>query len=280
MRVRCVEARHTGTMTPTLAALHIFPIKSSAPLRVAEATVEPRGLRHDRRWVVTDADGRFLTGRQHPRLTLLKALPLNDAALALSAPGMPVLHLQRPESSERVDITVWKNTVPALPADAEADAWISQFLGLPARLFFMDDDCVRPVDPDYAKSGDEVSFADAFPLLMISQGSLDALNAKLAAPVPILRFRPNFVVANTQAHAEDEWQRVRIGSIEFDLVKQCSRCVFTTVDFEKGAFDPTGEPLRTLLTYRRGERGVMFGQNVIPRGVGTVRVGDAVEVIA
>ncbi|MGH8171897.1 MAG: MOSC domain-containing protein [Rhodanobacteraceae bacterium] len=266
-------------MTPTLAALHIFPIKSSAPLPVDEATVEPRGLRYDRRWIVTDAEGRFLTGRQHPRLTLLKASPVNDAVLALSAPGMPVLRLQRPDVSDRVDVTVWKNTVPALAASSEADAWISRFLGLPARMFFMDDDCVRPVDPDYAQSGDEVSFADGFPLLMISQGSLDALNAKLTAPVPMLRFRPNFVVANTSAHAEDEWKRVRIGSIEFDLVKQCSRCVFTTVDFEKGEFDPTGEPLRTLLTYRRSERGVMFGQNVIPRGVGTVRVGDAVEVL-
>ena len=106
------------------------------------------------------------------------------------------------------------------------------------------------------------------------------MNAKLAAPVPMLRFRPNFVVANTGPHAEDGWKRVRIGAVEFDLVKPCSRCVFTTVDFEKGAFDPSGEPLKTLMTYRRTERGVTFGQNVIPRGAGTVRVGDAVEVLA
>lgn len=266
-------------MTPTLAALHIFPVKSCAPLPVDRADVEPRGLRHDRRWIITDESGRFLTGRQHPRLTLLKAVPRDDA-LALSAPGFSDLLLSRPARADRVEVVVWNNTVPAMPGGTDADAWISGFLGMPARMFFMDERCVRPVDADYSKPGDEVSFADAFPMLLISQGSLDALNEKLAAPVPMLRFRPNFVVAHTTAHAEDEWRRVRIGPVEFDLVKPCSRCVFTTVDYEKGEFDPSGEPLRTLLTYRRSERGVTFGQNLIPRGSGSVRVGDEVEVLA
>ncbi len=266
-------------MTPILSALHVFPVKSCAPLALDSAVVEPRGLAHDRRWIVTDAGGRFLTGRQHPRLTLLRALPERDA-IALSAPGMPPLQLQAPRDAARCEVVVWANTVAALPAGSQADAWISAFLGMPARLAYMDDACARPVNPDYAKPGDEVSFADAFPLLLISQGALDALNAKLPAPVPMLRFRPNFVVANTAPHAEDGWKRVRVGAVEFDVVKPCSRCVFTTVDFERGAFDPSGEPLRTLTTYRRGERGVTFGQNVIPRGTGTVRVGDTVEVLA
>ena len=265
-------------MTPTISALHIFPVKSCAPLVLDSATVEPRGLRHDRRWIVTDANGKFLTGRQHPRLTLLHAMPDGDA-IALSAPGMPPLRLDAPSSGARVDVVVWSNTVAALPAGDVAHAWISAFLGMPARFAYMDDACARPVNPDYAKPGDEVSFADAFPLLLISQGALDALNEKLATPVPMLRFRPNFVVANTAPHAEDGWKRVRVGEVEFDIVKPCSRCVFTTVDFERGEFDPSGEPLKTLTTYRRGERGVTFGQNVIPRGTGTVRVGDMIEVL-
>ena len=267
-------------MTPTLSALHIFPVKSCAPLVLDAAFVEPRGLRHDRRWIVTDANGKFLTGRQHPRLTLLRAVPEGDDALALSAPGLPSIRLDAPADGARVEVEIWKNTVAALPGRDVANAWISAFLGMPARLAYMDEACVRPVTPDYAKDGDEVSFADAFPLLLISQGALDALNEKLAEPVPMLRFRPNFVVANTAPHAEDGWKRVRVGEVEFDLVKPCSRCVFTTVDFERGEFDPSGEPLKTLITYRRGERGVTFGQNVIPRGTGTVRVGDAVEVLA
>jgi len=266
-------------MTPVLSALHIFPVKSCAPLVLDAADVEPRGLRHDRRWVVTDATNRFLTGRQHPRLTLLHVVP-DDDSLELSAPGMQTLRLPAPTDGDRVEVTVWTNVVAALPAGAEADAWISEFLGMPARLAYMDDACARPVNPDYARAGDEVSFADAFPLLLISEGALDALNEKLAMPVPMLRFRPNLVVAHTAPHAEDGWKRIRIGTLEFDLVKPCSRCVFTTVDFETGTLDPSGEPLRTLMTYRRTERGVTFGQNVIPRGVGTLRVGDRVEILA
>lgn len=266
-------------MTPTLSALNIFPVKSCAPVALDAAVVEPRGLRHDRRWIVTDATGRFLTGRQHPRLTLLHATPDGDA-LALSAPGMPSLRLQAPAAGARVDVVVWANTVAALPGSDVANAWVSAFLGMPARLAYMDDACAMPVNPDYSNAGDEVSFADAFPMLLISQGALDALNGKLAVPVPMLRFRPNFVVADTAPHAEDGWKRVRVGEVEFDVVKPCSRCVFTTVDFERGEFDPSGEPLKTLITYRRGERGVTFGQNIIPRGAGTVRVSDVVEVLA
>jgi uncharacterized protein YcbX len=266
-------------MTPILSALHIFPVKSCAPLVLDVADVEPRGLRHDRRWIVTDATGRFLTGRQHPRLTLLRVVP-DGESLEITAPGMRSLRLRAPDDRARIDVIVWTNTVAALSAGEEADAWISEFLAMPARVAYMDDACARPVNPDYAEPGDEVSFADAFPLLLISQGALDALNAKLETPVPMLRFRPNLVVANTAPHAEDGWKRIRIGAVEFDLVKPCSRCVFTTVDFESGTFDPSGEPLRTLITYRRTERGVTFGQNVIPRGIGTLRVGDRVEVLA
>ena len=265
-------------MRPVLSALHIFPVKSCAPISLESAVVEPRGLRHDRRWIVTDETGKFLTGRQHPRLTLLHVVPDRDA-IVVSADGMPPLRLVPPATSVRFDVTVWANTVAALSAGFTADAWISLFLGMPARLAYMDDACVRPVTRDYSREGDEVSFADAFPLLVISAAALDALNAKLATPVPMLRFRPNLVVANTAPHAEDGWKRIRIGDIELNLVKPCSRCVFTTVDFDKGEFDPSGEPLKTLITYRRGERGVTFGQNVIPRGVGTLRVGDVVEVL-
>jgi uncharacterized protein YcbX len=266
-------------MRPVLSALNIFPVKSCAPLPLESATVEPRGLRHDRRWIVTDETGKFLTGRQHPRLTLLRVVPDGDA-IVVTTDGMPPLRLVPPPSSgARFDVTVWASTVAALSAAFTADAWISLFLGMPARVAYMDDACVRPVTREYAREGDEVSFADAFPLLVITAAALDALNAKLETPVPMLRFRPNLVVANTEPHAEDGWKRIRIGGIELDLVKPCSRCVFTTVDFDKGEFEPSGEPLKTLITYRRGERGVTFGQNVIPRGTGTLRVGDEVEVL-
>jgi uncharacterized protein YcbX len=266
-------------MPTVLSALAIHPVKSCAPLALQTAQVEPRGLAGDRRWMVVDPDGRFLTGRQLPRMVLLVARPA-DAGLELEAPGRPPLRVPAAAAdAPRRRVTVWKDAVDAACAPAAADAWLSDFLGRPVHLVAMDAPARRAVDPDRARPGDEVSFADGFPVLLVGQASLDALNARLAKPVPMSRFRPNLVVAGAPAHAEDGWRRIRIGGVEFELVKDCTRCVFTTVDAEQGAFDPDGEPLRTLVGYRRGPAGVTFGRNLIARGTGTLRVGDAVEVL-
>ncbi|MEP6938638.1 MAG: MOSC N-terminal beta barrel domain-containing protein [Rudaea sp.] len=271
-------------MTATLSSINIFPLKSGAPLARMQARVEPRGLERDRRWMVMDAESNFLTGRDEPRLTLIHARP-GDGVIELDAPGMPRLTLAEPPvNAERIDTAVWGTAVTPLLAGAAADAWISRFLARPCRIVHMDAACHRAVnakyDGRYGLDGDEVSLADAFPLLLITQAALDLLNGKLAQPVPMLRFRPNLVVAGTAAHAEDEWKRVRIGTVELDVVKPCVRCVFTTVDFERGTRDPSGEPLRTLIGYRRSEDGVTFGQNLIPRGTGTLSIGDPVVVLA
>jgi uncharacterized protein YcbX len=267
-------------MAITLASLHIYPLKSCAALALDQAEVQPRGLAHDRRWMAVDANGKFLTGREQARLTLIRARPFG-AGLQLDAPGMPTLTLLAPTSDgARIDSQVWDDTLMPLLAAEPAHAWLSEFLGVPCRVVYMDADCLRPADRKYARAGDEVSFADGFPLLLISQAALDHLNAKLAQAISILRFRPNLVVSGTAAHAEDGWQRVRIGTLEFDLVKPCTRCVFTTVDFERGERDPSGEPLRTLMGYRRTPKGITFGQNLIPRGAGILRIGDPVEVLA
>lgn len=266
------------SMPSTLLGLYRYPLKSAAAECLDAATVEPRGLAGDRRWMVVDADGRFVTGRQHARLPLVRARVEGDDLL-LAATGMPELRVSPAPEQPRIAVTVWKDRVDAQPADHAADAWISGFLGQPARLVHMDMAAHRAVDPGYARPGDEVSFADGFPLLAISQASLDGLNARLGQPVSMLRFRPNLVIGGTTPHAEDGWRRVRIGEVEFDVVKPCTRCVFTTVDPERGERDPSGEPLRTLLGYRRGPTGVTFGQNLIPRGNGTLRLGDAVEAL-
>ncbi len=268
---------------PSLAAIHVYPLKSCAPLTLDAAVVEPRGLADDRRWMVVDAEGKFLTGRQHPRLTLISASP-DATGLRLSATGMPALSVEPPrDNGARIDTAVWGARVNPLLAAESAHAWISTFLGVPCRLVYMDSACQRAVkakyDGKYGEDGDIVSLADAFPLLLISQAALDQLNGRLPHAVPMLRFRPNLVIADTTAHAEDSWKRIRIGNIAFDVVKPCIRCVFTTVDFERGQFDPSGEPLRTLISYRRTPEGVAFGQNLIPRGIGTLCVGDTVEVL-
>ena len=268
-------------MTFSLASIHIYPIKSCAPLALRSSPVETRGLARDRRWMVVDAHGKMLTGREHARLPLIRALPNADGSLHLDAPGSSGIRVAIPDAyGERIARRGWNMPVSPGLAKETANAWLSTFVGAPALLLYMDAECVRAVDAKYAAPGDEVSLADDFPLLLISQAALDLLNAKLAKPVSMLRFRPNLVVAGTDAHAEDGWKRIRVGEVEFDVVKPCVRCVFTTVDFERGERDPSGEPLRTLIGYRRGEKGVTFGQNLIPRGHGVVRVGDPVSVIA
>jgi uncharacterized protein YcbX len=194
---------------------------------------------------------------------------------------MPPLHVaEPPRHATPLAVTVWRDTVEARTCDASADAWLTRYLGEPMRLVHMGEETRRPVDPDYSRDGDVVSFADAYPLLVISQAALDGLNARLGRPVPMARFRPNIVVADSAPHAEDGWRRIRIGEVEFEAVKACTRCVFTTVDPASMTRDPDGEPLRTLVQYRRTPAGVTFGMNLIPRGTGRVRRGDAVSVLA
>jgi uncharacterized protein YcbX len=267
-----------ANMSIFLSGLHVYPVKSCAALSPLLARVERRGLAGDRRWMIVNAEGRFVTGREQPRLTLVRAEPHGDA-LELSAPGMESIRLCPPADGKRDPVTVWRSAVGACSADAAANAWISRFLDFESRFVFMDAAAVRPVDPRYGCAGDEVSFADGFPILLIGEGSLAELNRRLRTPVPMLRFRPNLIVAGAAPHTEDQWKRIRIGGVDFDVVKPCTRCVFTTVDPVTGKPDPHGEPLRTMRTYRSTPDGVCFGQNLIARSTGTVRIGDPVRIL-
>nr|WP_219339827.1 MOSC N-terminal beta barrel domain-containing protein [Luteimonas salinisoli] len=262
-----------------MSSIHLYPVKSGAAFDAGTAEVEPRGLRHDRRWMAVDGAGRFLTGRKLPRLTLLRARPDPDG-IVLDGPGMSPLRVPRPVSGETLRVGVWKDEVAARAAGAVADAWLSGFLGQPARLVHMDSAAERPIVHRGALPGDEVSFADSMPVLLVSRAALDGLNARLSRPVSMLRFRPNLVVDGVPAHAEDGWHRIRVGDVEFDIAKPCIRCVFTTVDPDRGERDADGEPLRTLLDYRRGDKGASFGQLLIPRATGTIHTTDAVTVLA
>ncbi|WP_199243248.1 MOSC domain-containing protein [Vitiosangium sp. GDMCC 1.1324] len=266
---------------PTLTSLTIYPLKSCAGVPLTRAIVEPLGIQHDRRWMAVRPDGSFMTGRELPALVLVRAVP-GPSGLHLSAPGMPDLEVPVPPAdAPRLDVTVWKDTCSAARAGANADRWLSEYLGQPTHLMHVDARMQRPVDPEYAAPEDRVGFADGFPLLLISEASLADLNQRLEHPVPMTRFRPNLVVDGCEAFAEDGWKRLRIGSVELAVVKPCARCVFTTVDPTTARADPQKEPLRTLSTYRRvgGKNGVMFGQNLIVRRPGEIRVGDAVELL-
>ncbi len=264
----------------TLTQISYYPLKSTAGINTRQTDVEPRGLKDDRRWMLVDVHGRFLTAREHPQLLQIKA-GFNAEALTLSAPGMPVLELDeaRPDGGLRLDVTVWRDQLNAAAMPVTADVWCSEYLGLGCRLVYMDEQCERASDPDYSLHGDRVSFADGFPCLLISKASLDDLNTRTPLAISMRRFRPNLVISGCEAYAEDGWQRLRIGAVEFAAVKACTRCVLTTVDPDTSEKHPEMEPLRTLGGYRRTERGIAFGKNLIPRGTGTLWVGDPVEIL-
>lgn len=262
----------------TLSRLFCYPIKSTAALELDVGEVESLGLAGDRRWMLVDSDGRFITGRTQPGLVRVRARPTPDG-LILEAPGMETLDVAAAAMHARCEVQVWNDRVPALTGFGEADAWFSRFLGQHARLVWMDDSVRRAVDPQYSRDGDIVSFADAYPMLLIPEASLDALNAHLAEPVDMLQFRPNLVVAGGTAFAEHGWRRIRIGEIEFDVAKPCTRCIFTTVSPVLGRKSDDGEPLKTLTRLRRVDGKVVFGMNLIPRNTGRLQVGDPVDLV-
>ncbi len=262
-----------------LSSTYIHPIKSCAGLIRPYLDILPRGPAEDRRWMIVDSDRRFLSARTLPALVSIRAEP-TATGLMLRAPGMAPLPVSRPRSTaERMPVRVWEDEVDAACADPQADAWLSRFLARPVRLVHMDERAQRPIRHPRAAPGDEVSFADGFPLLLIGDAALDALNARLPRPVPMTRFRPNLTIADCPPHAEDRWLRLRIGRIEFVVGKPCTRCVLTTVDPDTGSFDAEGEPLNTLKRYRRTDAGVTFGVNLLPRGTGRIAVGDPVTVL-
>ncbi|MEU6388426.1 MOSC N-terminal beta barrel domain-containing protein [Streptomyces sp. NPDC046939] len=270
---------------PVLSSIHVHPLKAVRGHAPREAAVEPWGLAGDRRWVLVDADRKIVTQRQHPRLALAAAEQL-PGGVRLSAPGMEPLAVDVPEPDITATIQVWKDKVEAVPAAGRAHAWWSAYLGADTQMLHLDDPATRrPIDPEYARPGETVSFADGYPLLVTTLSSLDALNSLIAqgdhadeGPLPMNRFRPSVVVSGTAPWAEDDWTRIAIGEVTFRITKKCGRCVVTTTDQDTA--ERGKEPLRTLARHRRFGDQLCFGTNVVPEVRGTVRVGDPVTVLA
>lgn len=266
-------------------SLHIYPIKGTRAVDVDRAQLEARGLEGDRRWVVVDATARFITQRSHPRLATVSAVPTRTG-LRLSAPGAGEILVERPPAAQRLDVTVWQHRVSAALADASVSAWLSQVFGEPMKLAYMDAAAERLQRNIWVEEAKPVSFADAYPVLIATAGSLAAVNAEIERAgghaVPMRRFRPNIVIDCDDAWAEDFWRVLRIGEAEFELVKPCDRCVVTTKDQTSG--EATGkEPLASLARLRRSAdprlNGVLFGWNAVPRTLGRIAIGDAVEIL-
>jgi uncharacterized protein YcbX len=234
--------------------------------------VDGFGLRHDRRWMVVDSAGRMISQRTHPRLALVRPA-IDDGTLRIETAGMPALELPlAPAPTVTTPATIWDDTCAAVWTGERPARWFSDVLETDCSLVYMPETTVRPANANYAPPGHRVSFADAFAFLLVSEESLADLNGRMAAPLPMNRFRPNLVIAGCAPFGEDALGPFRIGALEFRVVKPCDRCVLTTTDqvtAERGL-----EPLRTLATYRRWDGKVYFGQNVVHEGTGRLAVGD------
>lgn len=258
-----------------LTGLFVYPIKACAGIALEQAAVAERGLAGDRRYMIVDRHGTFVTQRELPRLCLVRAAFERDE-LVVSAPGVGSLSLPRQlAAGERVRFRVWSSEGSAL-RHAEASRWFSELVNDELSLVYMPDDERRPVNPARARPGDLVSFADGYPLLLISEESLADLNARLMEPVEMRRFRPNLVISGAEPYAEDDMSALRIGAVSFRGVKRCERCSVTTVDPETG--ERGKEPLRTLSHYRQRDGKVWFGMNLIHDHTGQLALGDDVVV--
>lgn len=249
-----------------VSQLAIHPLKSAAALGVESLPLTALGPAWDRRWMLVDAAGDFVTQRTHPRLCRLTAT-VREGRLQLAAPGLADLDVIPVATPPLAPVRVWQDTVAAeLPSPA-ADAWCSAFLQMPVRLAFLPDSSVRVVDPERAGPGHRTAFSDGFPLLLVTQSSLDHLNGLLRAEglaaVDWRRFRPNLVVAgDLPPHAEDGWRRLRVGEVELALVKPCSRCVIPSIDPDTGEKD--SRILALLRRYRaRPDGRIYLGQNAV-----------------
>jgi uncharacterized protein len=264
-----------------LASIHIYPMKAARAVDLGESRVEPWGLAGDRRWLVVDEDGRFISQREESSMARV-VVSCGPDRISVSAEGRTDLVIAEPPAGAALlKVRVWSSTLLAAAAGPEADTWFTDYFGRPARLVYLDDPTRRPVDPEYGRAGDVVSFADGYPLLLTSAGSLGELGGWLAAdgerPVPMTRFRPSVVVAGAPPWAEDRWRRVRIGAVPFRVAKPCGRCLVTTTDQVTG--ERGRQPLKMLGRRRRFGQQLVFGQNLIPDAGGVIRVGDPVEIL-
>ncbi|MBV1908914.1 MAG: MOSC domain-containing protein [Kangiellaceae bacterium] len=262
-----------------LSEIFIYPIKSLAGISLNNSDVKPLGLVNDRCLMLVDENGMFITQRKYPQLALISNTQIGNIVI-VKAPNLGALEISETSfAGAKKIVKVWKDECDSFIAEDIVNQWFSDFLNSPVVMVKYDHVRPRATDPGFSQDSDIVSFADGFPLLMISQASLDDLNSKLDDPVSMSNFRPNIVVEGGDAYQEDQWRSVRIGEVEFDLVKQCSRCILTTVDPNTGIKHPAREPLKTLTNYRKTDSGVMFGMNLIPRNIGKIQVGQGVEIL-
>ena len=261
----------------TLADILIYPIKSLGEISLKRSMAQIRGFEFDRRMMLTDETGNFLSQRKYPEMARFK-LSFDDKGF--------LVHYDRDElfiplnlkiKKHRL-VTIWNDQLLAPEADTCFSNWFSERLQTKCYLIFMDEQTQRPVNNKYSRNDETVSFSDGFPYLIIGSASLNDLNSKMKVPLPMDRFRPNLVIDTDIPFAEDHLDIFKIGDAIFKRSKPCARCIVTTIDQHTGKRER--EPLRTLSEYRKIDNKVLFGQNLICIKEGMVNIGDEVVTVS
>jgi len=260
-----------------ITEISIYPIKSTTGIQLSTSFIDDYGLAFDRRFVVSDLHGQFITARTEPKLCLISSC-LTSSGLQLYAPNMPTLSINISTfTKQTANVQVWRDNIQAQITNKACTQWLSDYLQKPCQLLYFGADAFRLVK----NRVEQIAFADGYPLMLISEGSLADLNKRCRSTVSMRQFRPNIVVSGNEPFVEDTWKTIRIGEVMFEVVKPCSRCIFTTINPKTAEKHQTQEPIATLQQYRQAESGdVMFGQNLVPLNQGKISINDTVEVIA
>ena len=277
-----------------ISEINIYPVKSLGGISLDQAKVEKRGFQFDRRWMLTDENGEFFTQREFPKMATL-SLKVNKDNLTISNSESEKIEIPFEfEKSAMRKVTVWQSICDAYVLPNHINEWLSENLETKCQIVYMPDESEREINKLFNKDNEIVSFADGYPFLLIGENSLIDLNEKLENPLPMNRFRPNLVVSDSKAFAEDGWKKIQIGETIFRSTKPCARCVMTTVEQTSGEFDGK-EPLKTLAKYRLAknvfpnefqsldlnENAVLFGQNLVAENFGgKIKIGDEVVILA
>lgn len=265
--------------------LFIYPLKSARGIAIPTAAIDAFGLTGDRRAMLVDPSGHFITQRELQALAQIDIQP-GPSGLRLKMEGKADIIVPPPHPDNRMDVVVWKSAVSASVADEESNKALSDWLKRDVKMVFFDRLAKRAASPEWAGDDAPVTFSDGYQILVTTTGSLKALNANLAAhgegAVGMERFRPNIVIDCDEEWPEDRWATIEIGGIRLDLVKPCARCIMTTQDQKTGSREvPNPMPAmgRIRMSADRRVPGPLFGWNVVPRGEGSIKIGDAVTVI-
>lgn len=266
-------------MSIIVSQLCHYPVKSLKGISLNQMEVDAFGPKWDRRFMLVDSTGRFVTQRQCPLMGLIQVRIDNQTLSFEFGDQHYAIHLNDALTGKDYEtVKVWDDVVTARLVQGDIHSWLSDILGRDVRLCFIDDATHRQVDPNYSRPGDRTSFSDGFPFLIISEASVDFLSDKLGREVEPARFRANIIVSGCEAFAEDEWKKIQINDIEFDIVKPCSRCVIPTLDLKTATKQP--DVMQVMLKYRKQGKQVFMGQNAIHRSTGMLKLGDEIKILA